>query len=217
MWRFFTEFGGLPGSHLFLGSWATGSFTSLDPTGWDFLPGIGAVPAESNSSWSLVYILEQKLWVDPCCPKRSIGLLSKWGLADPETCPYAWTCNASLRAQGLIACRQQDTMGVGYFYSGLSGDLKDFFQSIPLRRGVTVSRTCSTLLRVSPWGQHLFVTPFSENATVSPNSKGRPRPRPCKVTKSAAASFINCRESGCDTSQRHFVEQRRDQLHRCKP
>ena len=33
VWRFFTDFGGLPGSHLFLGSWATGSFTSLDPTG----------------------------------------------------------------------------------------------------------------------------------------------------------------------------------------
>ena len=32
----------------------------------------------------------------------------------------------------MIACRQQDTMGVGYFYSGLSGDLKDFFASVPL-------------------------------------------------------------------------------------
>ena len=131
VWRFFTEFGGLPGSHLFLGSLATGSFTSLDPTGWDFLPEIGVVPAESNSSWSLEYILEQKLWVDPCNEKRSIGVLSKWGLADPETCPYAWTCNVALQGQGLIACREQDTMGVGYFYSGLSGDLKDFFRRVP--------------------------------------------------------------------------------------
>jgi porin len=130
VWRFFTEFGGLPGSHLFLGSWATGSFTSLDPTGWDFLPGIGAVPAESNNSWSLEYILEQKLWVDPCNEKRSIGVLSKWGLADPETCPFAWVCNVQLQSQGLIACREQDTMGVGYFYSGLSGDVKNFFASI---------------------------------------------------------------------------------------
>jgi porin len=131
VWRFFTEFGGLPGSHLFLGSWATGSFTSLDPTGWDFLPEIGAVPAESNSSWSLEYILEQKLWVDPCNEKRSIGVLSKWGLADPETCPYAWVCNVQLQSQGLIACREQDTVGAGYFYTGVSGDLKDFFGSVP--------------------------------------------------------------------------------------
>jgi porin len=131
VWRFFTEFGGLPGSHLFLGSWATGTFTSLDPTGWQFLPGIGIVSPESSGSWSLLYILEQKLWVDPCCEKRHVGLLSKWGLADPETCPYAWVCNVGLQAQGLIACRELDTMGVGYFYSGLSGDLKDFFASAP--------------------------------------------------------------------------------------
>jgi porin len=131
VWRFFTEFGGLPGSHLFLGSLATGSFTSLDPTGWEFLPGIGAVPAESNNSWSLEYILEQKLWVDPCNEKRSIGVLSKWGLADAETSPYAWVCNVQLQSQGLIACREQDTAGAGYFYTGVSGELKDFFESVP--------------------------------------------------------------------------------------
>ena len=131
MWRFFTELGGLSGSHLFLGSWATGSFTSLDPTGWDFLPGIGAVPAESNDSWSLEYILQQNLWVDPCSEKRSIGVLSKWGLADPETSPYAWVCNVQLQSQGLIALREQDTAGAGYFYTGVSGDLKDFYRTIP--------------------------------------------------------------------------------------
>jgi porin len=127
MWRFFTEFGGLPGSHVFLGSWASGDFTALDPTGWEFLPGIGLIPVQSSGSWSLVYVLEQKLWVDPCCEERSIGLLSQWGLADPETCPTEWSCNVSLQAQGLIACREQDTMGVGYFYNGLSGDLKNLF------------------------------------------------------------------------------------------
>jgi hypothetical protein len=37
---------------------------------------------------------------------RNIGLLSKWGLADPETCPYAWVCNVGLQAQGLIASRE---------------------------------------------------------------------------------------------------------------
>jgi porin len=127
MWRFFTELGGLPGSHLFLGTWASGTFTSLDRTGWSFLPEIGLVAPESSGSWSLVYILEQKLWVDPCREKRSIGLLSEWGLADPETCPYAWSGNVSVQAEGLVACRERDTMGVGYFYSGLSGDLKDLF------------------------------------------------------------------------------------------
>ncbi len=149
VWRFFTEFGGLPGSHLFLGSWATGTFTSLDRTGWSFLPGIGPIAPESNSSWSLVYILEQKLWVDPCCEKRNIGLLSQWGLADPETCPYEWSCNVSLQGQGLITCREQDTMGVGYFYSGLSGDAKNLFRRLPLRdaQGVELYYNAA----ITPW------------------------------------------------------------------
>jgi len=133
LWRFFTEFGGLPGSHLFLGTWASGEFTALDPLDWSFIPGVGIIPSQETGSWSLLYILEQKLWVDPYSEKRSIGLLSQWGLADPETCPYEWVCNVSLQGQGLIARREQDTMGVAYFYSGLSGDFKDLLApALPL-------------------------------------------------------------------------------------
>ena len=127
LWRFFTEFRGLPGSHGFMGTWASGEFTVLDRTGWSFFPGAGIVPGEQSGSWSLQYILEQRLWADPCCDKRNIGILSQWGLADPKTSPYAWICNVSLQAQGLVACREQDTMGVGYFYSGVSADLKNLF------------------------------------------------------------------------------------------
>ena len=125
MWRFLTEFGGLPGSHLFLGTWASGDYTVLDRTDWVFIPGAGLIAPQQSGSWSLLYILEQKLWADPCCDKRSVGVLSQWGLADPKTSPYAWICNVSLQAQGLVACREDDTMGVGYFYTGLSGDLKN--------------------------------------------------------------------------------------------
>jgi porin len=124
MWRFFTHFGGQPGSHMFLGTWASGDFNSLDATGWAFVPGIGIVPAQSTGSWSLLYVLEQQLWADACNEQRKVGLLSQWGLADPETCPYEWICNVALQAQGLLPCREQDTAGVGYFYSGLSGDFK---------------------------------------------------------------------------------------------
>jgi porin len=125
MWRFFTDFGGLPGSHLFMGTYANGTFTSLDRTGWSFVPQVGLVAAEDTGTWSATYILEQKLWVDPCCEQRSVGLLSEWGLADPKTGPYQWGFNVALQGQGLIERREQDTMGVAYFYSGISNDLKD--------------------------------------------------------------------------------------------
>jgi porin len=125
LWRFFTEFGGRPGSHLFVGTWASGDFTSLDQTGWSFFPGTGIVPGQQSGSWSLAYILEQQLWSDPCNGQRTIGLMSQWGIADPTTCPYHWTGNVALQSKGLLPNRCQDTMGVAYFYSGLSGDLKN--------------------------------------------------------------------------------------------
>jgi len=150
LWRFFSEFGGLPGSHLFLGTWASGDYTVLDRMDWVFIPGVGLVAPRESGSWSLLYILEQKLWVDPCCEKRSIGLMSQWGLADPKTSPYAWCCNVSLQAQGLVAGREQDTMGAGYFYSGLSGDLKDLFGPVlPLNdlQGVELYYSAA----ITPW------------------------------------------------------------------
>ncbi len=124
LWRFFTNLGGQPGSHLFMGTYGTGTFNSLDPNGWAFVPGDGLVVPNAEGSWSATYILEQQLWADRCDKNRNIGLFSQWGLADPETSPYQWCMNVSLDAQGLVRSRPQDRMGAAYFYSGLSSDLK---------------------------------------------------------------------------------------------
>lgn len=130
MWRFFTDFGGLPGSHAVMGSWAAGDYTSLDRTGWSFNPITGLVVPQQTTSWSLSYIAEQKLWVDRQNPGRNIGLLSQWGYADEETSPYEFIMNVSLQAQGIVPGRAMDTMGIGYFYSGLSGDFKNLIDPL---------------------------------------------------------------------------------------
>lgn len=124
LWRFFTDFGDQPGSHLFLGTYASGEFTSLDPTGWGFVPGVGIVAPTETGSWSFTYILEQTLWACRHKNNRSIGLLSGWGVADPKTSPYGWVGNIGLQGKGILQGRQQDSMGVSYFYTGLSDDFK---------------------------------------------------------------------------------------------
>ncbi len=130
LWRVFTDYGGLPGSHLFLGDYANGTYTSLDSTGWDFFPPVGVVPAEETGSWNFNYILEQKLWIDHCNKNRNIGFLGQFGVADEKTSQYQWTISASLQARGLLCGREHDTMGIGYFYSGLSSDFKQLLAGV---------------------------------------------------------------------------------------
>lgn len=123
-YRFFTDVGGLPGSHMFGGIWATGDYVSFDPLSFVILPGEGVVFDRQSGAYTLLYILEQTLWVDRCDKNRNIGLLSQWGLADQETSPISWSCNVAIQAQGLNRQRPQDSIGVGYFHTALSDTFK---------------------------------------------------------------------------------------------
>ncbi len=124
LWRVFTDYHDLPGSHVVIGTWANGDYTSLDPSGWGFVPGTGIVPGQESGTWSATYILEQQVWADACNESRNIGLFSTWGFADPKTSPYEWVCNVSLQGQGLFGCREYDRVGAAYFYNGLGDDFK---------------------------------------------------------------------------------------------
>jgi len=122
-WRFFTDCWGLPGSHGFFGFWSTGEFVAFDPTEFVIIPGQGLVANRQDGAFSLVYILEQTLWMDCCDKLRNVTLLSQCGLADPETSPIDWSANIALQAQGFNSCRPHDSMGIGYFHTGISDDL----------------------------------------------------------------------------------------------
>ena len=124
LWRFFTNHGGLPGSHAFIGNWSSRTYTSLDRLNWTVLPGQGLQPGEETGSWGLAYVWDQKLWVDRCNKNRTLGFMTQLTLADGNPNFYRWSANAALQAQGLIHCREFDTMGVGYFYDALSSDFK---------------------------------------------------------------------------------------------
>lgn len=130
LWRFFTEPAGLPGSHIFGFIGATGDYTSLDPAGFVFVPGQGIIVPQQSGSWAAIYILEQRLWQDGCNPARNIGVLSQWCIADEETCPFQWTGNVAIQAQGLMAGRPSDSAGVAYFYTGLSNQFENLVSPV---------------------------------------------------------------------------------------
>jgi porin len=123
-WRFFTDVNGLPGSHYFGGIWSTGEFVSFDPTGFVIVPGQGIVVDRVGGAFTLLYIYEQTLWMDCCNKKRNVTLLSQWGLADQETSPVSWSANIGIQGTGFNRSRPDDSVGVGYFHTGVSDDLK---------------------------------------------------------------------------------------------
>jgi porin len=130
-WRFFTEMNGLPGSHAFLGNYSNRKYTSVDPLSWTVIPGQGLTAGVETGSWTLAYVLDQMLWVDRCNDKRNLRFVSQWALADANPSPIGWTFNVALQGQGLVCCRENDTMGVGYFYDELSGGFKQIVSTLP--------------------------------------------------------------------------------------
>ncbi|QEG33504.1 carbohydrate porin [Bythopirellula goksoeyrii] len=129
-WRFFTEFGGLPGSHLFGGVASTGQFTALDPTGWEFSPGQGIVAPQSSGAYTLLYIAEQTLWFDDYDKNRNVTLLSQNGYSDETTSPFQWSTNVAIQSKGLNRRRPNDAIGIGGFYTGISNDLQNLVSSV---------------------------------------------------------------------------------------
>jgi porin len=86
-------------------------------------------------------MFDQAIWVDPNDPKRSWGLFGNAGISDGNPNPVRWAANIGLGGSSPIASRKYDSFGVGYYYVGLSDNLKDFApRLLPLRneQGVEV-------------------------------------------------------------------------------
>lgn len=122
-----TGFMGLPGHQGILGIYSTGDYTNLSPTGY-FNPGSGIVieSAPKDGSWALGYNFDQAFYVSPTDPRKRWGIFGNLGIADDNPSPIRWTGNLGLAGTSPIAGRSADTFGVGYYYTGLSGALKDF-------------------------------------------------------------------------------------------
>ena len=126
IWRFFTDWNGKPGSHLFAGGWSSRTYTSLDSTSWSFIPGQGGglTPGEETGAWSLAYYFDQVFWADPCNAERNLRLFTGWSLSDGNPSFARWNGMISVEGFGLVDGRPLDRTGVAYFYTGLSDDFR---------------------------------------------------------------------------------------------
>lgn len=95
-----------------------------------FEPGVGLdVPEESDtwaafwSGWQYLYTEETgdaPIDVTNGTPDRQgVGLFARFGFADEDTNPVAWSISGGVGGRGLIPSRDNDTFGVGYFHSSI--------------------------------------------------------------------------------------------------
>lgn len=94
-----------------------------------FNPGDGLALPQEDSTWAVYCSGWQYLWVaepsdrainlrDGYADRVGIGLFARAGLADRDTNPVEWAVSAGIGGRGLPS-RDNDTYGVGYFYTDL--------------------------------------------------------------------------------------------------
>jgi porin len=125
---------------------------------------------QETGSWSLFYMFDQAVWVDPCDPKRSFGFFGNLGLADGDPSPVRWAANIGLGGASPLRTRKLDTFGVGYYYVGASDSLKNLApRLLPLRDEQGVEAFYN--VGITPWchvtSDIQVVTPTRDRVTAS--------------------------------------------------
>lgn len=145
-----TEIFGLPGRQILAGLYGTGSFTDLAPASFVGLPQTAAIAAKKAGTWTLLWNVEQRLWVDPDDPDRGLGLYIQTGLGDGNPNPIRGFLSAALCGNSPLPGREGDLYGVGFYNLGLSTQAKRQLPGLRDERGVELFYN----LRIAP-GCHL--------------------------------------------------------------
>jgi porin len=109
-----TEFFGLPGRLIFAGLYGTGAFTDLSPASFIELPSGEAIASRKTGTWTLLWNVEQRLWVDSDDPDRGLGLYVQTGLGDGNPNPIRWFVSAAVCGNSPLPGRDGDTFGAGF-------------------------------------------------------------------------------------------------------
>lgn len=166
-----TEWMALPGHQGLFGTYSTGTYTNLSPSVY-FQPGTGVVVTSppKEGSWSMGYNFDQAFYVAPDDPKKRWGVFGNLGIADDNPSPFHWFASAGLAGTSPISGRSSDTFGAGYYYTGMSGEIKDFAPVLlPLgdEQGVELYYNVA----VTPWFHVTpdvqFIDPFRERVDES--------------------------------------------------
>ena len=153
------------------GTYSSGTYTDLSPSAYlDPIDGLVILTTPKTGSWCLAYNFDQALYVSPNDPQRKWGVFGNLGIADDNPSPIRWFASTGISGASPIAGRNRDTFGIGYFFLGVSTDLKELAPILlPLgdEHGVELYYN----VQVTPWCQITpdlqVISPFRERADTS--------------------------------------------------
>ncbi len=114
----------MPGHQLFAGSWNSRDYVSFGQDPRVILPSVPI--AQQAGSWSLYWNFDQYLYVDPCDERRGWGLFGRAGIADDKTNLIESFLSFGIGGNSIIAGREHDRFGVGWYRTNASSELGPF-------------------------------------------------------------------------------------------
>lgn len=113
--RYTTNFLDMKGHQLVGVTYSTSSYTDLDQRAsnliFPFLP-----IQEASSSWNAYWNMDQYIYQPDASSERGIGTFARFGISDGSANPIHEMLSVGLSGRGLIPGREEDQMGLGYYY-----------------------------------------------------------------------------------------------------
>jgi porin len=117
------------------------------------LAGLSTTTNETGGSWGAMYNFDQFLYQEAQDETQGVGVFGRFGLADDEVNPFYQFYSIGLGGKGIIEGRDEDTFGIGYYYTVDSDELPQAIQS---RFGDAQGFEVFYNIEATPW---LHITP----------------------------------------------------------
>jgi porin len=81
-----------------------------------------------NYTWSIYYNFDQYVWSPAGAPDRGIGVFFRFGASDGVANPVKYAYNVGIGGKGVVPGRPNDSFGVGWARTQLSGNFLPFLR-----------------------------------------------------------------------------------------
>ncbi len=129
-----------------------GAFAVLGPgplgrfARWTGLSRLLGDPDAQSDDWVFYYNFDQYLYTEPDDPQQGIGVFGRFGYSTGKANPIEQFYSIGVSGKGILAERDNDTFGLGYYHANFSDDLPEVL-GVHSEQGVELFYN----IEVTPW------------------------------------------------------------------